>query len=142
MGTGSPFLDLPIDVLDKIFATDLELQDHLALSGVCKSLRMLYSATVLCVSMLRPMYRFVHQDAYALVLQALVSPQSLELLGKPSRQAIIETIVSRRLDGLDDEAADLAALKITKKSLQDDLFFMVNCDFIGKTAAKQLYKVG
>lgn len=52
--SGSPFLDLPVDVLDKIFATDLEPQDHLALSGVCKSLRNVYSVAVICVSDLLP----------------------------------------------------------------------------------------
>ncbi|KDQ60826.1 hypothetical protein JAAARDRAFT_31810 [Jaapia argillacea MUCL 33604] len=41
----SVLLDMPVEILDKIFGTEsgLRLQDHLALSGVCRSIRKAYT---------------------------------------------------------------------------------------------------
>ena len=53
----------------------------------------------------------------------------------------MEAIVSRHLNGLDDDAVDLAILKLTKDQLRASLTGNVNQNYITKTMAKKLFKV-
>lgn len=73
--------------------------------------------------------------------QALCYPPWLKMIDKPEAEAIMEAIVSRHLNKLDDDAADLAVLKLTKDKLKATLVSNVNQDYLTKTMAKKLFKV-
>jgi hypothetical protein len=63
------------------------------------------------------------------------------MINKPEAETIMEAIVSRHLNGVDDDISDLAVLKVTKDQLRATLVGNVNQDYITKTMAKKLFKV-